>query len=42
LNPRNAAAYTGRGSAHQAGGDTEGAMADFNEAIRVDPSYGYA
>ena len=39
LDPKNPRAYYNRGNAKQAKGDLEGAMADFNRAIELDPRY---
>ena len=39
LNPRNVHAYFARGCAWAERGDLEKAIADYNEAIRLDPNY---
>jgi tetratricopeptide (TPR) repeat protein len=39
LDPKNAAAYNGRGGAYQAKGDDDHAIADYDQEIRLDPKY---
>jgi tetratricopeptide (TPR) repeat protein len=42
LNPKNAAAYTGRRAAYAAKGDLDRAIADYGEWIRLDPKNFFA
>jgi tetratricopeptide (TPR) repeat protein len=39
LDPRDAAAYTGRGNAYVRKGDRDHAISDYDQAIRVNPNY---
>jgi tetratricopeptide (TPR) repeat protein len=42
LNPKNAAAYFGRGNAYSELGEYEEAVADYREAVRLNPTYAAA
>lgn len=42
LSPTDPSAYVARGDAREATGDRRGAKSDFQEALRMDPSYGLA
>ena len=42
LDPGNAFAFTARGAAYAKKGNYEGAIVDFDDAIRIDPHYTWA